>query len=344
VEGRAVIAEMSRASMSSGGEDEDDEDNVDVDYIKSTRPKWKAMVMALTGRYDNITEDDIWIALDKYAGQVGKASMHLKSLSAERSITPEEKAIRETLKIKQQQLQAAQRDFRKAVDDGRDAYANHLENIIYRLITYIGRLEGPRKVAVLLVDDNDKRRAEMADTLEWLDYDVTCVTSSSLPRMKFDDFASQHLVLVSLETDDNILQTSSGDGNLSRKSAAPAKPAVKKRKFRLSWKAAIKKVGDCTYWRLCADEMCEMGFATRHAFVRFVSTGYGHDTVASQTEEDWVQTVRVVPPTERASRRAANAATRRRSAVRDRLVDEAHRQRVRLQRRACCRVTLLTKT
>ena len=62
--------------------------------------------------------------------------------------------------------------------------------------------------------------------------------------MDLAEFARHHIVLVSLEAGRSILQTSSGDKNLSRKNAAPPKqPQAKPRnRLRISWKTAIKKV------------------------------------------------------------------------------------------------------
>eukprot|EP00750_Incisomonas_marina_P010727 INCI16301.4.p1 GENE.INCI16301.4~~INCI16301.4.p1 ORF type:complete len:689 (+),score=118.24 INCI16301.4:69-2135(+) len=73
----------------------------------------------------------------------------------------------------------------------------------------------------------------------------------SMQTMDLAEFARHHIVLVSLEAGRSILQTSSGDKNLSRKNAAPPKqPQAKPRnRLRISWKTAIKKVMVMTRWQ-----------------------------------------------------------------------------------------------
>lgn len=158
--------------MSSAEEEEEEDGDFNVAELKRTRPKWKAMVMALSGRFPFITEDDIWKALEEFAGHLAMASSHLKELSDERSLSPEDRAIRDTIAVRKAQLEAATKDFQRAVDRGKAAHADRLENIIIKLERAITRLEGPRRVKVLLVDDNPGRRGEIAETLDWLSYEV----------------------------------------------------------------------------------------------------------------------------------------------------------------------------
>ena len=153
-------------------EEEEEADDVNVAELKRTRPQWQAMAMALSGRFPLITEEDIWKSLEQFAGHLAMASSSLKELSDERSLSPEDRAIRDTIAARKAQLEAATKDFERAVARGKDAHANRLENIVVKLERAITRLEGPRRVKVLVVDDNPGRRAELVETLDWLSYEV----------------------------------------------------------------------------------------------------------------------------------------------------------------------------
>ncbi len=81
----------------SSDEEEEEHETLDAAKLKALRPEWRALAMALDGRYALLTEDDVWQALEKFGGHLAKASLHLKALSDERSISPEDRAIRDLL-------------------------------------------------------------------------------------------------------------------------------------------------------------------------------------------------------------------------------------------------------
>ena len=164
----------------SSDDDGEEDDDFNLAVLKRSRPKWRPIAAALNGRHPHITEQDVWKALEKFGGVLAKASAHLQALSDERSMTPEERAIRDTLVVKRRQLTLAQRDFERAVAAGENGKADHLDSIIDKMERYIERLEGPRAVAVLLVDDDSSRRTEMSDMLDWLSYSVRA--SCLVPR------------------------------------------------------------------------------------------------------------------------------------------------------------------
>ena len=144
-----------------------------VGRLKKTHPAWKASVKSLAGLYEHIKNDDIWLALFRSNGNTTQAHAAIRELSEKRSMTPEEYAIKKKLEAKRIQLEGAQRDLDRALQRGHHVKAERLEDIVFKLETTVWRLEGPRKVHILLIDDNESRRNEVKDTLEWLAYRVS---------------------------------------------------------------------------------------------------------------------------------------------------------------------------
>ena len=77
-----VAARLARDDGVVAGKMSSDEDeDVDVADVKADNPHWSPLVKALTGRFERITADDIWLALHQFNGQVAKASNFLQVLS-----------------------------------------------------------------------------------------------------------------------------------------------------------------------------------------------------------------------------------------------------------------------
>ena len=155
--------------------EEEEEEELTLEEIQSSAPHWAPLASALQGRYERITAEDVWRALHQFHGQVAKASNFLSVLSDERSLSPEARAVRDALKRKREQLEWAKRDLKKAEDKGKAGEVIVLKEIVDKLTEVILRLQGPRRVKVLVIDDQEQRRNEVHSVLEWLTYEVTII-------------------------------------------------------------------------------------------------------------------------------------------------------------------------